>query len=428
MIYFQDKAILKRIKEIVGHSNPFSQKECLSIRTLKVSYARHYEDLNHLPNIEHLELFACDIYNLLFLNKLQNLKKLIILCTPISNVSPILQCQNLEYIDISFTSVEEVACLLEIPSLKKGRFVGNPLNEKSDTIFRNLPSEQGVFELSALKDWQFCTQIRSLGLEMNYSGFGSSKHFLVKPGIPEYTNGNCDFLSNKEYKVEFLLYELKQLQSTKISPSIIFNILDQDERNSSERFLSLYTRRKIGTARDAFNWIHNSPVSQIEKSNFVKFVDKYSKLLFFSEEKTLLDNLADTHQVKLPNWFKTARSTLTFVQPNHDVSFQLNYDLDSSFENVWFQLGSNYSEELLLSTSLATKFKPFIFASSLSSNIVLAIDTQNNDNAIYVFDLNDMGENQEESNIDSISPIFGFYSELLSQIEAIRLPDGTIYT
>jgi hypothetical protein len=169
-------------------------------------------------------------------------------------------------------------------------------------------------------------------------------------------------------------------------------------------------------------------LSEIEKALSNTFVQKFPSLVFFFEDASILDDLEDMHKLKLPTWFRETRQTLTFVQPNQDITFQLNYDLNAAIEDTWFRLDYTHAGERDYLSSSGIEFLPFVFASSVSGMFVLSINVANTqDKSIYLYNLDDVTSEESASLSNLIQPILNTYTDFLNQIEIFKLPDGTTY-
>lgn len=431
----------------LGHSAPFTLAECSALnKPLVISSARKISLVQYCRNLPSLEIFTSEIKNVDFLVASENLSTLKIICSTLENIQMLSRCQSLENLEIICTFVEDLNPLMDLPRLRRGVLLGNPWTEESYHQLRpkllTTPTAEWkkppVIEFSNTEDWQLTRQLWEYGLKVCFANFDGNRSVLVKPGISNKTNLNCDFISEDRVIVE------EELEKPNLTTDLLFDnlLLDRDP-TQIERSFDFQSHRILGDSNDARMWVETSSLPERMKLFLLRFISRFPTLTFYKEDAALLDRKEEELKVKLPDWLRSMRQTLAFVEPDfqqYEILVQfgqfeplkpesLGY---SSFEGHWYSLSliGYYSDEnrrMLSSTD--EKICLLGAGTERKSGVTFAINTfDETDQQVYKYNIENlelyMNEGYPLSSCIGIA--FNSYAGMFGHIVAIKLKNGAV--
>jgi hypothetical protein len=439
MPVFREQALVIALEQALGHPAPFTDDECrLLVGPLCIQHALDLSSLRHFPHLRHLEIFASDINDLDVLGELQHLRKLTIIASSLSDIEAIAECVELESLTLNFTLVEDLAPILDLPKLKRGALIGNPWTSQSYYELRPqlLQKNNGhgpLLEFSSEQDWKFGRRLIENGLPITFSGLDDTRRVIVRPGVPIFTSAACDFVADREYAVEFLLFELDRMsQVTAQVIESLFDMLPKDERQNPSRSFDLTSHRVLGYADDARRWVEFSQLEPDWKQSLLHFVNEFPALVFYQEDETIIAGIEAMTSVALPRWFRDVRTTLAFVLPGQRLL--INFDreavshLAGDFQFEFNQFAVNWDQRERFARG-SERIVPFSLATSPDIQSLLAFNVADTtDRYIYMYNIESLNDPyyQEHSMSDALRIVFDSYADMLAHIASVTIVNNLI--
>ena len=201
--------------------------------------------------------------------------------------------------------------------------------------------------------------------------------------------------------------------------------------------------RILGDSNDARMWVETSSLPDRTKLFLLRFISRFPTLTFYQEDAALLDRKEDELKVKLPDWLRSMRQTLAFVEPDFQdyeiwVQFgqfeplkpeSLDYE---SFEGRWYRLslGGYYSEEnRRMLSSPDEKICLLPVGRERLSGVTFAINIfDETDQQVYEYNIENLELYMHEGYPLSQCVGIGFnsYAGMLGHIVAIQLKNGAV--
>ncbi len=174
-VYWKDLTVEKAVREILelDEDAPIKISDLSEITELKISpklgTVKKIDDLVYFENLEVLNLYGHEIYDLSPLSKLSNLRVIYFADNYISDLSPLREIYSLREIYISFNEIADISPLENLSELEtlylEGNFISDlsPISSLTNLKFVNLDGNNisNVAPLSGL------TNLLSLSLNNN---------------------------------------------------------------------------------------------------------------------------------------------------------------------------------------------------------------------------------------------------------------------
>lgn len=187
-----------------------------------------------------------------------------------------------------------------------------------------------------------------------------------------------------------------------------------------------------GDANVARSWIAASALSEEQKTALLTFVQRFETLTFVKEDDILLDHYEEVDGVTIPAWFRKVRKTVAGIEQAKRVRLgSFAHELSprsDSLDKLWYELWPGYINE---EQQELIRDKAHVYPIGGlwdTDRSYLAVDLKDPSNTqILEFALEDFMDNDYDGIPlrDSSFVVFDSYAQLLANIAAIQLPDGT---
>lgn len=440
MIIFQEKAISRAIEQVVAHPEPFSAEELQAVPRLIIWHASHLAELSHCVNLQELEIYASDITDIAFVATLEALDVLKLYAVPLADIQALATCRHLKQVNLAFTYVRELAPLRDLPELQQGIVIGNPL---SDACYHEcLPqllnaSDHAETHRMLLgpdeESWKCTRRLHDkYTLPLCYGKLEGVRGVTVRPGIPKYTQGNVDFVTDDEFDIADLLFDLSFRSDDDREELLQKTFGVALEKNPGVRQLNFTPQREIGNQQQALAWIDAADLPAAITSALRHFVEHFPTLTYSREPADAIERDARKAGVTLPPQFVNMRQTLTSVEPHRDALIRFDPETEQKHwegSAVWFRLSvtdmSRYDRERLAAQN--AKILPYGFATSEHRDLTLAINVSGaKDTRVYAY----FPENLDSPELGppyiskAVNTLFISYVELFEHIAEVKIKEA----
>lgn len=417
MVEILNPGIRNFLEQFLGHTNPFLVEELVTITTLTANHLKSLANIEYFPNLETLEIYFSELAGLEDLIALEKLTNLTICASTIDSVAALAECKNLETVQFNLTSVEDLSVVFGLSNLKSALILGNPLTPDFYAKLQTFsPKSRLLLHIPCQQDWEFTRTIWESGIRVCFSSIDDVQRVIVKPGLPTFTKAVGDFIFDSEFAVEALLASIIVPHSVP-TLSTLFNVLDDNERNNQERLFRLNSGHIIGDQDQAISWIQNSSLAHHIQQDLLQFVTNFPGLPFYYETHDLWEELESLLQISAPSWFISIRAVLAFALPDQKIQVKFrDWVGDQIGDSYWYELNNFAIEEDLVAEGNNT----FLVIGESPQNLSrLAINIATpNDYQVYEYNREDI----RNPSSGYITTIFRSYSEMLSNIDCVRLP------
>ncbi len=431
-----DPGLSVAVAKAVRHAAPFLLAELDRVKgSILIEHARDLTELRYLPNLSEVSIFAADVVDLEFVRYLSHLESLIVLCTPIQDLAPLAHHPSLEHLDVRFAFVRDAAPLLTLCHLKTATFMGVPWTEDSyRKVLPRLQSDSNVrLECGDEEDWRNTSKlVDKYKMSLCYGRPDNLLGVTVRPGVPKYTDGNVDFVTDEEFDVSNLLFALSRRPDDDREELLGKTLGVALKKSKGFRVLDFAPQREVGDAQKARGWIEASSLNPAIKSSLLRFVERFSMLAYYRVSGQVVDKEAAKAGVGLPRQFLDMRKTLTYVEADRDALIRFDHPTEQKHwegSAVWFRLHladmSRYDRERLAVQN--AKILPYGFATSEHRDITLAINVSGaNDPRVYAY----FPENLDSPSLgpsyisQSVNTLFPSYEEFFDHIAQVKIKDG----
>lgn len=437
MIIFQEKAISRAIAQVVAHPEPFSAEELQAVPHLSIWHASDLAELAHCVNLQELAIYASDITDIAFVATLEALEVLKIYAVPLTDIQALAACRHLKQVDLAFTDVPELAPLLHLPDLQQGIVIGNPLADACyHECLPQLRNASGQAETHRMllgpdeESWKCTRRLHDrYTLPLCYGKLEGARGVTVRPGIPKYTPGNVDFVTDDEFDIADLLFDLSFRPDDDREELLqeIFGVAFK--KNPGVRQLNFTPQREIGNQQQALAWIDAADLPTALKAALRRFVERFPSLTYFREPADIITRDAKKAGVTLPTQFLTMRQTLTSVEPHREALIRFDQETEQKYwegSAVWFRLSvtdmSRYDRERLAAQQ--AKILPYGFGTSEHRDLTLAINVAGGRDArVYAY----FPENLDRPELGppyiskAVNTLFVSYAELFEHIAEVKI-------
>jgi hypothetical protein len=416
-----DPACLAALAAQIGHATPFTDEELAGVKSLTVTHARDIDILARCTGLEHLRLVACELKNLYALGELESLAQLEIHCTRLSSSLGV-NAPTLQRVEVLFSSMTRGRDFLGADLRWQGAFNGTPLDEIDRGAFHELM--EGGFSLidcGSQQEWEYCRQLHErLGA---CSGLlGDNYGLLVRPGIPTLTENEYDAIR------VFPWIARSALHDADVTLEKLF--AEHADEIEAPDLSELASRRVLGFAKQAKEWIASSALSEPDKAALDTFVMRFPNMIFYRVTKAANDRREQLSNLKFPVGYRALRETLDGWWPQTWLAPPVQFDAfdDSSsprasrVTSYVYSLGYRGHGADQRAQMLAAGFICVGWSTEEpNSSLALRLD---GDPTVYEYSREDISDaiSEGEDVTASIYPAFRSYAAMLGHIVAIHLP------
>ncbi|MFD0343763.1 hypothetical protein ACFVH0_34670 [Streptomyces sp. NPDC127117] len=186
-----------------------------------------------------------------------------------------------------------------------------------------------------------------------------------------------------------------------------------------------------GSSEDALSWIENSELNEEQRGQLNQFVSRFPSLTFAKGTTAFLDSVERENRVELPADLKSIITTLVLAGefPEFQVDDYTHWTprTDNPIP-IWYASDWGYTNDQERRSFLQAGMFPVAqWADTGLSTLAINV-TDNRDTRVFEFTgediVDDIQSNQTPDS--SVFPAFNSYTEMLSHITELRLPDNTI--
>jgi hypothetical protein len=415
-----------------GHPTPFSHSELAELTELRVLGSRRVSELRACPGLRRLEIVASDLVTLDELAGLDALVSLSVLGCPVESAAALAGHAALQDVRIDFTFLQDIAPLIQIPNLRRGRFVGNPIDEVGWRDLRvawRRSRAEGSEKLRLLEfgpddAWEATRSLWEHEVRLSFGVLDGTRPVLVRPGVPTMDDD--------------------EVESCPADPAALMIAAGRGDRTdaifeSNHHFATSHGfsgpidftgHRLLGDAVEALGWVRSSRTAT--RDLLVQFIESFPDQVFFRDLDVPAAGPGPTAE-PMPPTLTSTRGILAGALPDQDARFHLsafagNSPRADSLPDIWFVPRDTAYASQERRRLLHERARLFPVAEwTETARSILAVSLDNGDPAIYEFGEEDLQDAVSEGRpiADSIHRVFSSYAELLSHIDGYTLRDGT---
>jgi len=414
-LQLKDRGVVDALARALGHPPPFTTRECESFDgALEVSGARDLSVLGQFRSLKKLQVFGSDLDALTAVASMHDLESLRIIACPITKLDPLRGLPRLEELEVSFTFVEDAAPIFTLPALRRLRLLGNPLTQASYERVRSGPKPPALgqqrppaIHVTSPPQWELGLKLRRASA-LCLSAVDYWVPLLVKPGT--------DWARSRSVAFGQLQAILKETDGT--TEAILGLPWPPSTAVSASDIVSA---RVIGDAGDALGWIDRSDLPAGEADALRRFVSGFSGLVYYRDGEPTLADTEQTEEVRLPEWYRTARMTLGFAFPGEFVTSFLAGRED---DDIDYDIGLSGYDSSSGPGMKAAGYFPVAVASDHS--VTFAIKLEGHDRRIYELREEWYEEPKRAPKKGGPWVAFPSYAAMLANIVSIQRADGTL--
>src|SRR5215468_333321 len=323
MIDIIDPGVRLAIERAAGHPAPFAAGELAAITELRVRGAREISELRHCPGLHDLELVACDVQTLAAVPALDRLSRLDVLGCPIEDADPLAGHPALEDLKLDFCFLRDLGPLTTIAALRRGRFIGNPLDPASwdDIRPRWLHTRAArtdrmrLLEFGPRSAWEVTRMMWEHRVRLCFALLDGVHPTLVRPGIARIDGALVDACHADAA-------DLIIAAGADSETDEIFRLNSEfDESHGLARPADFSSHRVFGDADDARSWIE--PAADSDRPFLQRFIGSFPGQVFIREDAVVAAAIGEDAGVRVPAPIASARVMLAGVLPDEDAQFRL---------------------------------------------------------------------------------------------------------
>jgi hypothetical protein len=436
MIDITDAGVRMAIERAVGHPAPFSADELAALTELRVHSAAEISELRHCPGLSVLELVACDVRTLATVPALDRLSRLHVLGCPIEGADPLAGHPVLEDLRLDFCFLQDLEPLTTIGTLRRGRFIGNPLDPASWDDVRPRWQQTRVartnrarlLEFGPRHAWEITRLMWNHQVRLCFALMDGVRPALVRPGISQSDGALVDACHANAAGL------IIATERGDTADEIFRRNSEFADSRGLARPADFSSHRAFGDAEDARSWIE--PAADRDRPFLDRFIGHFPDQIFFREDAVILSAIGESAGTPVPAPIVGARSVLAGVLPDEDARFRLTGYIGTSprvdsVPTIWYN-------QSLGSYSTPDRRRLFLGEAGLSplaewietADSILAVRATGDDPAIYEFSEEDLDDARSEGRpfTDSVYRVFSSYAEMLAHIAGFILPDGRLIT
>jgi hypothetical protein len=434
MTSVEDAGVRAALQRALGHGAPYTDDDLARVTSLRVHGAADISALRECRDLQRLELFGSDITALDDIARLPALTELQVLGCPVADVAPLARATSLVELRIDFCFVEDLAPIVDLPQLRRGRFVGNPFapaswHEIRPRWQRTSASGTGrrpVLEFGATRTWDTTRRMWDRGIRLCFAVLDGLRSILVRPGSCRTEGIEVDATEAPSARLAMAIDE------GQATDELFDEIAGYWDRKGHPRPTDFASHRVFGDGADAAEWIADAP--DTERADLARFIGHFPDAVFYKETEPVFAAVSALTECAYPAALAASRAILAGAVPDERPSFQLRSFTGSSpraerLASIWYaqNLGIySVSDRKKLLRDQARVFPIAEWIETGRSFLVSALSET--DPTVY--------ELAEQDLLDAVldgrplaaemSRVFRSHAELLANVRAWKLPDGTV--
>jgi hypothetical protein len=432
-----DPALAAAVARALGHEAPFSDDELGGLRALRVVGASDVEPLAACPALEELALVGCELEDLDCVAGLSRLRRLQVLGCPVEDADAVAGCAALEELRVDFTFLEELEPFTRLPSLRRGRLLGNPWRRSCFEELRprwlRAPSPRWgkppIVEMGAQAQWELQLVLWQ-SKRLCYALLDGARPVLVRPGVSSLVEG-----AEVDVTIAIQRSVSAGARAPDLDPEFMFNAFLEDCDPEALRRFDFESHRVLGDRDDAEAWIAAAGDLGADGERLRAFVRRFPDAIFYREDDLVLELVEKAIGEPLPAPLARARKVLAGAFPEEAARFRLGSFSGPSpradrLDKIWYypklgEAGAGERKTLLERARLIVVGDWLETAQSL-----LGVKRASTDGAIFEVSEDDLYDAQSEGKDPSEQPgrVFASYAELLGHITAFKLDDKSVIT
>ncbi|MDI6104119.1 hypothetical protein QLQ12_36560 [Actinoplanes sp. NEAU-A12] len=422
MIEIVDHGVRSAAEQAIGHPPPFSANELDAVAELRVLHAEELGELRHCTGLTTLELTACAIRTLDDVAGLDRLEKLRVLACPVEDAGPLAGHAALAEISLDFCFLTDLAPLTTVGGLRRGRFLGNPIEPASWHEIRPAwqRSRSGgrlrLLEFGPAEAWEFAREAWEHDVRICCGLLDGLRPVLVRPGIPDSPGVTVEAVHGFGGAV---VAAARRGEST---DDIYRRNRDWAAGQGLDRPADFGSHRTLGDAEDARSWVSGTPDAEALE----RFVAHFPDTVFYREDDVVHAAMAGLAGVPVPEAVAASRSVLAGILPDDRVQFRIIEPRPTA--DVWYlpvpgAYDTDERRELIRDQAGLFPLAEWVE----TGHSILAARLADDDPAVYEFDEHEMTVTRRRGQplTDSTHRVAASHADLLSRIAVYRLSDGT---
>ena len=418
-----DPEVIDALAARIGHGPPFTGEDLATVDSVTFYHCKELPDFSAFPSLGFISLRGCAVESLDFVRHLPKLWYLSISYARLRSIEPLAQVHTLETLQLKSCFVQDLRPIEQHPSLEDLSVHGAPLDDHSYhqiiPRFARLAEERGwgEGERDSEEDWQLTRALFERGIEATYHHGKGGWGVLAVPGPgffldePAHQLGQAtpDELREALEDPDLTLESLWERFA--IKPFKLPVPTTPESAEPAGASVEDQVGKVVGGAQQALAWLETAPVSAQERFRLYALVSRFPALSWQRFEDP---DAADPDGV-MPGWYR--ERVRHFDGPAFEDAEHLWLSFDEAafpFEGNLYDSGrpfciQPFAQRLgrLGQRDLARVREAGLYPFADDTTQVLALRHDPDDQAVYVFDLTALTEDE---------PLSGAYAKAFASL------------